>query len=98
MKIGKRIPYLKQKVNIFTKLNKKYYQGKKDEILIMLVNDCVLVENFSFVHKALLHLNYNRDLVSYVMTEWGKKIRETEKDLLITRFIIGLVNKKNPVK
>ena len=98
MQIGRKIPYLKHKVNIFTKINKKYFQGKKDEILIMLVNDCVKGEDFGFVHRAILHLNYNRDLVNNVMVEWGSKVREGERDLLVTRFIIGLANKENPAE
>ena len=74
------------------KINKNFFEQNNEAILIMLASDAIKISDFKYAQRILLHLNFNADFYDYVFNEWIKEILPSEKELLITRFVLAYGN------
>ena len=83
-----RLPFSIKKRQVFDKINKNYFSGNNEIILKILIKDSLSEKDYKYIHKALLHLKYDKIFTKQIFTNYFLDIKKNEKDLLITRFIL----------
>ena len=80
----------KKKQGVYTKINKKFYEQSNEAILKMLANDALRAGDYKHAQKVLLHMNFNDpDFFGSVFAEWSRELRTSEKELMMTRFVLA---------
>ena len=81
--------FSKKKQGLYTKINRKFFEQNNEAILMMLGADAVKMADFKYAQKVILHLKFNKDFYDYVLGEWTKEIRASEKELMMVRFVLA---------
>lgn len=83
-----KIPFSKPKVGVATRL----YKLSKDRTLLMdLYNECVEHREFALAQRIAISADVSVENVICLINKWVVELPDSEKDLLIARFILYLL-------
>lgn len=82
-----RTPISRERVSIFEKVNKTFYENKSLKIMEAVFDNALEYNAFSVCQKYLLKMS-DMERTTKLFNEWATKGTSHEKDLFITRFIL----------